>query len=371
MKVLQVGKFYHPVSGGVESVTFDITELLNQKDIVCDVLCTDDGNNTRTDIINGYKVFRAGACFHVQSTSLSIDYIKLLRQHILNYDILHVHLPNPLATIALLFAKLEGKKIVLHWHSDIIKQKKLLTLYKPFETWMLKRADAIIGTSPVYVDCSEALSPVRAKCVDIPIGIDDGLLEADLTKVQEIKHRYSEKKIIFSLGRLVYYKGFEYLISAAKELSDEYVIVIGGTGPLEAKLKQQIISLGLQERVYLTGRIENEDLGSYFEACSLFCLPSIMKSEAFGVVQLEAMSFSKPIIATNIEGSGTSWVNEQGTSGLNVRVKDPQALAQAIENVLGDDEQYEFFCRQARERFEQSFRRETMVDKIISLYGKI
>ena len=371
MKVLQVGKFYHPVSGGVESVTFDITEVLNKRNIQCDVLCTDDDNVTRTEKMNGYKVFRAGANFKAFSTSISFDYIRQLRKIVNDYDILHIHLPNPLANIAMLLAKLNGKKIVLHWHSDIIKQKKLLLIYKPFEFWMLKRADIIIGTTKIYIDESSTLAPFKDKCIDIPIGIQSNLLISNISFVADIKGKFHGKKIIFSLGRLVYYKGFEYLISAANELSDEYVIIIGGNGPLKSKLEKQIVSLGLQDRVFLVGRIEEENLGSYFDACDLFCLPSIMKSEAFGVVQLEAMHFAKPIVATNIDGSGTGWVNEHGITGLNVAVKCPLLLAHAIKSVLSDPIQYQEYSKSARARFEKLFKREVMVDRIIDVYKNL
>lgn len=371
MKVLQVGKFYYPIIGGVETVAFDITEMLNRNGITCDVLCTDVIRKSSVEKLNGYNVYRAGSLTNIFSTSISFEYIFLLRNIIAEYDIIHIHLPNPLANIALLASKLEGKKIVLHWHSDIIKQKKLLKFYRPLQTWLLKRADAIIGTSEKYIFESEEIKSYSEKCVAIPIGIDDSRLQSRPDVVKKIKEKYENKKIIFSIGRHVYYKGFEYLISAAGLLDENFVVLIGGDGPLRSELQQKIKAEGLEKKVYLVGKIPNNELGSYFEACDIFCLPSILKSEAFGVVQIEAMSFGKPIVATNIKGSGTSWVNQHGISGLNVEACDPIALSKAICAITKDEEVYLKYCLASKTRFNNIFKREVMFEKIKELYDSL
>ncbi len=371
MRVLQVGKFYYPVVGGVETVEYDLTEMLNRNNITCDVLCTDIGKVNRTDIINGYRVYRSATITSIFSTSLSYSYIKNLRSLIKDYDIIHVHLPNPLANFSLLFANMHGKKIVLHWHSDIIKQKFLLKLYRPLQSWLLKKADVIIGTSDKYIAESHELKPYLDKCVSIPIGIDCEHLEYDGELVEKIKSQYHYKKIIFSLGRHVYYKGFEHLIAAAKYLSDDYVVVIGGDGPLRKELQIKIESLNLQDKVFLVGKIKNNELGSYFSACKVFCLPSILKSEAFGVVQIEAMSYSKPVVATNIKGSGTSWVNMHGVSGLNVEIENPEQIAAAIRDIADDDNVYAKYSVDAKRRFDILFKREVMYEKTKVLYQSL
>ncbi|EHN92029.1 glycosyltransferase [Escherichia coli] len=368
MKVLQIGKFFYPVRGGVETVAYDIAELLNSKKIKCDVLCTNKNQTTTIELHNGYKVYRSGIIGSAFSTQISLQYIKTLKNIIDDYDILHVHLPNPLANIAIILANTKDKKIVLHWHSDIIKQKYLLKLYRPFQNWLLKKADAIIGTSQNYIDNSSDLLPFRYKCIPIPIGIDPHRLLAEHHKVKKIKEKFSGKKIILSLGRHVYYKGFNYLIEAAQYLSDDYVILIGGDGPLTSVMHDRIKTLNLTNRVFLIGSIPGNDLGSYFEACDVFCLPSIMKSEAFGIVQIEAMSFGKPIVATNIQGSGTSWVNENKVSGLNVDIKNPEQIASAIYNITCESVRYREYCNSSFERFNQFFHRNVMIDHIIKLY---
>ena len=167
----------------------------------------------------------------------------------------------------------------MHWHSDILKQKMLLRLYTPLQNWLLRRAKVIVGTTPVYVKESPFLENIQRKVTSIPIGIDE--MKPIPERVAQIKERYAGKKIIFSLGRLVEYKGYEYLIQAARRLTDDYVILIGGRGPLQEYLQALIDELGVADRVKLLGFIEDDDLPDYFGACDLFCLSSILKTGSF------------------------------------------------------------------------------------------
>jgi len=366
MRVLQLGKYYPPDIGGIEKVMYDITEALNEKNIKCDVLCSNSINEYKEEIINGYKIYRTKSYGKFASTSITPQMIFKLREIISDYDIIHVHFPDPMANIALMLSNHKNKKIILHWHSDIIKQKNLLKLYLPFQNWLLKRADAIIATTPKYIEESKYLQKYKEKCVSIPIGIDK--IKSNKNEILKIKNRYSNKKIIFSLGRLIYYKGFEYLIKAAQYLDNEYVILIGGTGHLKDILKKIIIKNNLENKVKLLGRIKDEEKGNYYEACDVFCLSSIEKSEAFGIVQIEAMSFGKPIIATKIKGSGVDWVNENGITGINVESKNSKAIAEAIKFLTNNKEIYNQFSYNAKYRFQKIFTKEKMIDSIINLY---
>ena len=203
----------------------------------------------------------------------------------------------------------------------------LLRLYTPLQNWLLRRAKVIVGTTPVYVKESPFLENIQRKVTSIPIGIDE--MKPIPERVAQIKERYAGKKIIFSLGRLVEYKGYEYLIQAARRLTDDYVILIGGRGPLQEYLQALIDELGVADRVKLLGFIEDDDLPDYFGACDLFCLSSILKTEAFGIVQIEAMSCGKPVIAMNIPESGVSWVNISSFSGINVKTHSSPPLSAA------------------------------------------
>jgi glycosyltransferase involved in cell wall biosynthesis len=371
MKILQLGKFYPPDTGGMETALYNITEELNQRGIQCDVLCANKEKKYRNDSLNGYKVIRTSNYGIVASTSISPQMIRELKKVIANYDILHIHHPNPTANLALFMANPKKQKVVIHWHSDIIKQQLELRFYKPLLIWMLKKADVIIGTSQKYIDESLQLKDFKNKCVPIPIGIKKNDIGVDENKFEEIKVRFKNKKIIFSLGRFIYYKGFEYLIESAKYLPDNYVILLGGDGELKEKYEQIIRENGLSEKVFLVGKIDQKDLGSYYEACDLFCLPSIAKSEAYGIVMIEAMSFGKPVVATKIKGSGTDWVNQDGITGLNVNPEDAEQLAKAFQTILENPAMYQKFSENAHHRYLNEFTIETEIEKLIKVYRTI
>ncbi len=371
MKILQLGKYYPPHIGGIEMVMYQITEGLNKRGIHCDVLCSNDKKQYEEVIINNYKVFKTKSYGKFASTSITPQMIFKLREIIDNYDIIHIHFPDPMANLALMLSKHKTKKVVLHWHSDIIKQKNLLKLYLPFQNWLLKRADRIIATTPKYIEESPYLKDYKNKCVAVPIGIDKNRLKINIKLIDELKNRYNNKKLVFSLGRLAYYKGFEYLIKSAKYLDDNYVILIGGEGELKEELLKLIKKEGLDKKVKLVGKIKDEDLGSYYYASDLFVLPSIEKTEAFGIVQIEAMNFGKPVIATKIKGSGVDWVNEYGVSGLNVEPKNPKAIAEAIYLLTKSEETYKKFSQNAKKRFEKLFTLETMINNILNIYKSL
>jgi rhamnosyl/mannosyltransferase len=174
---------------------------------------------------------------------------------------------------------------------------------------------------------------------------------------------------VFSLGRLVGYKGYEYLVDAASYLTDDYVVLIGGGGPLRGKLQAKINNAGLSDRVKLLGFLPDEVLPQYFEACDLFCMSSIWKTEAFGIVQIEAMSCGKPVVATRIPESGVSWVNEDGVSGLNADPENGKSLAEAILKVTKNEETYNKFAKGAYDRYKSLFSYEQMIDNCMRIYS--
>ena len=368
MKVLQLAKYYKPFRGGMETVTEDITEGLVENSIVCDVLCSNDKFVAETVNEKGYKVYKTSSFGEYFSTSITPQLIGKLKRYWEKYDIIHVHLPNPMANLALFLTRPKAK-IVVHWHSDIIKQEKLLRFYRPLQNWLLNRADRIIATSQKYIDGSKDLQKFKSKTSVIPIGIVDDKLSIDDNKVSEIKKRYKDKKIVFGLGRLAYYKGFEHLIKSAKFINDDIVILIGGKGKLKDRLEELIVDDGLADKVKLIGEIPFEELGSYFKACDLFCMSSIIKSEAFGVVLLEAMSFGKPIVATKIPGSGVDWVNQDGVTGINVEVENPKKIAEALNAITSDRFLYKELSDNCLKRFKNEFTKDKMVERVINLYN--
>lgn len=347
-----------------------MTEWLNEAGIACDVLCTNDTNVSVQEDEHPYTIYRTASLGVLFSVALSFPYIKKLSALQSAYDILHLHLPNPLANFAMFFVR-SDVKVVLHWHSDIVKQKKLLKVYEPFQEWLLKRADAIIATSPKYAAESPYLSRYKEKVTAIPSAIDPARLVVDPSKVQEIKKRFGDRKIVFSLGRLIYYKGFDYLIEAAEYLDESYVILIGGDGELKPVLQDQIKKANLENKVFLLGRIPSSDLGSYYEACDLFCMSSTEKSEGFGLVQIEAMSRRKPIVATKIPGSGVDWVNRHMETGLNVLPADPHALAEAIRYIFQNPERYENMRAHCFKRFHDYFSKAQFMSRLLQFYADL
>jgi len=370
MKVLQLTKYYPPVIGGVESVTFDLTEGLKKFGVNCDVLCANTEAQTVISDTNQPRIWRAGRWAQMMSTAICPRLPFLLRRISNEYKIIHVHFPDPMNALALYLVRPKGK-LVIHWHSDIIKQKKALKYFKPLQDWTLKRASLIIGTTPKYIAESQQLSDFRNKAVAIPIGINIDRITSTAEDVMAIQTKYQGKKIIFALGRLVYYKGFEYLIKACVDLPENAVVVIGGEGPMRSELEGLIRELGLENKVFLPGKIDGKKLGSYFEACYFFGMPSTEKAEAVGVAQIEAMACSKPVIATNIYGSGVDWVNEHDVSGFNVPVKDSIALANKIKLLLSDEDKYRKLSQGAKTRFDNWFTVDKMCTSVYQEYTKL
>lgn len=369
MKILQVGKFY-PIRGGVEKVMYDLTLGLSNEEVYCDMLCAStEGYPQGVTQLNDFaRLIVVKTQLKLAATMLAPAMISTLRRIAKDYDIIHVHHPDPMAALALYCSGYKGK-VIMHWHSDILNQKKLMKLYAPLQSWLIRRADLIVGTTPVYVKDSTFLRNVQGKCDYVPIGIEPFTLQSD--KAEAIKQQFKGKKIIFSLGRLVTYKGYEYLVRAAALLTADVQIVIGGTGPLMDELKALAEELGVKDRVTFLGFVSDEDVPAYYEACDCFCLSSVWKNEAFAIVQLEAMSLGKPVISTAIPGSGVSWVNQHLKSGIVVPVADEVALSAGINKLLSNDLLYSELAEGSRVRYEQLFRREKMVSKTNEIYCKL
>lgn len=369
MRILQLGRYYPPHMGGIETVIFEITEGLNGRGIQCDVLCSNKTAALEISKYPNYVVIRTSSLANFLSTSISFQLISQLRKIIANYDIVHLHHPDPMATLALLLCN-PRTKIVVHWHSDIVRQKFALFFYKPIQNLLIRRSDKIIATSANYAKSSQHLKHCQHKIEIVPIGIRADF-KLNKTRLQELRDKYKGRKVIFSLGRHVYYKGFEYLVESATFLGDDYMILIGGEGPLYNELDHKVRSLGLSSKVQLLGKISPDDMAPLFELCDIFCMSSVERSEAFGVVLIEAMSFGKPVVATNIPGSGVNWVNAHNETGLNVEPKNPRALADAFVEICSDRERYNLFSARSKERFESTFTRGQMLKSLITLYSNL
>lgn len=365
MKILQLGKFYPPDVGGIEQVICDLNVGLNNRGVACDVLCSNSSLSYKEEILPcGSKVMRCPSFGKIASTSISPFMIVKLSKIVLNYDIIHIHFPDPMSNLALrcVSSKIKNKKIIIHWHSDIIKQKFLLKLYLPLQQWLLKRADCIIATSEKYIAESSFLPRFSYKCSCIPIGIDKMEARGSVLRVLE------SKKILLSIGRFAYNKGFEYLISSAEFLSSEYVVCIIGSGNQAIKKQyDELIALkGLQNRVYILENLQRGVIGAYLQASYIFILPSIQ--ESYGIVLLEAMSFGKPIINTRLSPSGADWINQDGYSGIVISPRDSLGIANAVLNIERD---YTKYSTNSYLRYSQYFTKDIMIDKVYKLYDRL
>lgn len=369
MKILHVGKFFSPIEGGIESINKFIVDALtgNQQRVV-------SFNNNRSSLeedIDNVPVIRASSLGIIASQPFSFSYFWELRRKIKQFqpDIVHLHYPNPLAALFLLFNK-KTYKLIVHWHSDIVAQKNLYKFIKPIENIILRKADKIIATSPSYRDSSESLQKFKYKTVIIPCSIDEEkfkLKSEDIERIKNLKQSVNNIPIIFFIGRHVEYKGIKYLLEAEKYIKEKCVLVIAGRGPLTTELQKQYCS----ERIHWVGRLSDDEMKYYYHAAEIFAFPSITKNEAFGVVLAEAMSCETPAVTFSIDGSGVNWVAPNNVSAIEVENSNSEAYAAAIDLLLKDHKLRNTLACNGKRRTHELFSKETVEKQYIELYNKL
>jgi glycosyltransferase involved in cell wall biosynthesis len=361
-KVLHVGKFYPPHMGGMEVY---LQQLVSGQSKVMDVaaVVASDLRSTQVESVDGAKIVR-GATF---GSVASMPIVPMLAWHIRRHpsDLIHMNTPNPGAAFALIASRHPGKLIITH-HADTLGRKLLRRMSDPFVRRIMARAVAIIVTSKGYLDSSEELAPFRNKCHIIPLGIDLTPFEQpDTAESKDIRTKYGNR-LILAVGRLVPYKGFEYLIRSMKNVNG--VLLLIGTGPLREALLRSVEECGVQDKVILLGHVD--EIAPYYKAASMVVIPSTTRAEAFGVVQLEAMASGIPVINTDIP-SGVPEVSVHGQTGFTVQPHDAEALANAINLLLDDEELRQRFGRAAKERVGSKFSVESMVTQTMDLYASV
>jgi rhamnosyl/mannosyltransferase len=349
----------------MESVLYDLCNELKDK-VNLGVLVANGRRATRIEMQEGLEIVRVGNLGTIFSTSICPTMVHWIKRF--HADIVQIHHPNPMADISYLLANQPSKLIVLY-QSDIVRQRITSMLYGPFLTRMLKRAHRIIVTSPNYLASSPLLKEFEEKCVVIPLGIDLRKFHRKgcEREIETIRSQYGERIVLF-VGRLASYKGLPYLLGAMKRVSGRLLII--GKGDLEGELRSHVERQKLSGKVHFLGELGEKEVVPFFHACDLLVLPSITRNEAFGIVQLEAMACSKPVVSTQLE-TGVPFVNQNGKTGIVVPPGDSGALAGAINRLLRDEKLRARMGIEARKRVEREFTKEKMGRQTLNLYQEI
>jgi glycosyltransferase involved in cell wall biosynthesis len=364
VKILHVYKDYHPVVGGIENHLRLLAEGQAEAGHDVTVLVTNRAPNTTAELHGGVRVIKAARLAHLASTPISASLFREIAR--LRPDITHLHFPYPVGEVA---QHLLGRSAhtVLTYHCDIVRQRLLLALYRPLLRRILGRVERIVVSSPALLS-SPLLRRHETRCRVVPHGIVRApFLEPRREESRAIRERYGGGPTLLFVGVLRHYKGIEYLLEAMRELPGRLLVV--GDGPMAGRLHARAEALGVERRVVFLGAVADRDLPAYYQAADLLVLPASTRGEAFGLVQLEAMSSGLPVVCTEL-GTGTSYVNRHGCSGLVVPPRSVQGLVDAIGRLLADEALRRRLAEGARER-SRRFSAERMVRRTLDVYQEI
>ena len=313
LRVLHIGKFFPPYLGGMEVFLADLIHEQRRQGIDAHALVHGDPLAGDPEWVQ-----RVPVQFNLVYAPMALGFRQALGSAIerVKPDILHLHMPNNSALWALTLPSARKVPWVVHWHSDVvvsnIKWSVALAymLYRPFEQALLERAQQVFATSPPYLKASAALRPWRSKCEVVPLGINLRSTPPAAPVADTPQWRADTQLKLLSIGRLTYYKGFETLIRAVSTLPG-VELLIAGDGELRDTLEALIQSNtphGTTPAVRLLGAVDDAQKHALLAECDLFCLASRERTEAFGIVLLEAMQHARPCLLTDLPGSGMPWV---------------------------------------------------------------
>jgi glycosyltransferase involved in cell wall biosynthesis len=363
--VLQVGKYYPPYEGGIEN---HVASLCSGVQASWDTTALVFNTEARTleERVDGVRVVRVASLGNILSTEFAPSFIRWFSR-LSHADIVHLHVPNPVGELACLSMR-RGFRLVVTYHSDVVRQRLLGRLNRMVLHRVLNRADRIIVFTRRYMESSPVLRWHSSKCAIIPHGID--LSEVEKTaevaeRAAGFRRQHGDRVVLF-VGRMVYYKGLDVLLHAMTRLPDTKLVLLGD-GPLRRPMEKLSGTLGLGSRVHFCGRVDHLTKVAAYHGSDLLVLPATHRSEAFGLVQVEAMAAGLPVICTNID-SGVPSVNAHGQSGLVIEPGRPDHLAEAIRTMLGDRIRLREFGLEARRRAERLYSREVMLRDTLALY---
>jgi rhamnosyl/mannosyltransferase len=367
LKVLQVYKdYYPPVRGGIEGHLNVLSHGLKERGIQVELLVSNTCNKMEVQTDGGIKVTKVPQITRIASAPLNYSLIYWLRKIGAPFDLLHFHLPNPTAEMSFLISGLR-KPAVATYHSDIIRQRRTARLYRPFLKAFLSKVDRIIATSANYVDSSSILREYRQKSEIVPLGIQlsrfNQPVSVGLNPVL-IRQKFGDRLVVF-IGKFRYYKGIYVLLEAMKQIDAKLLLI--GEGYLENELKRHVAEERLENKVAFLGELSDQAVIAFLHACDVFVLPSVERSEAFGIVQLEAMACGKPVVCTEL-GTGTTFINQHQKTGIVVEPNNPEVLAQAVNFLLDRPELRSQFGQAGIERVQKYFSADSMIDDLIAIY---
>lgn len=371
MRVLQFGRYdFDQTKGGVQFYAELIARYMGP-DVQMDQLVSGAGPRTLVkQTTNGMKV--AVASFGLfASVPISPTFFywawKLLRTR--DYQVLHLNFPDPLSLLTVLLLA-PRQPVVVTWHADIVRQKRLVKFYQPLVRYFMKRVSRVLVATPRHLESCPQLQEMKmeSRLTVTPFGIEEKrfeLTEERKQKVAQLREKYKGSFLLFAMGRHVYYKGFEYLIDAMKELPNCH-LVLGGSGPLTEELKAR----SDQSRISFVGSLSFEDLVVHLHACDLFCFPSVDKTEAFGYAQVEAMICGKAVVGSDLQ-NGVSFVNLNEETGLTVPPRDVAALVKAIRRLQENPDLLQKLSQQAQARALREFTAQKTADRTKKVYAEL
>lgn len=363
--------YWPPIVGGIErSINWMANGVLElQPNYKITVLVNSRDKKSRERMDGPIRIIEVGEWGRAFSAPVSPGFPFALGK--LKADIWHFHIPNPTGDLSYLLRRPKGK-VVCTYHSDVIRQKWAMAIYGPLLKMFLRKCDVIMPTSPHLIEASEYLRPLRSKCVPVPLGMPlepfARTTERGL-KAREIRRHYKGFPLVVFVGKLRYYKGLQFLISAFRGLPHVHCLIIG-EGPEGEKLKRLAAEFELTDRIHFLGELSDQEMVAHLHAADIFVLPSHLPSEAFGLVQVEAMAAGLPVISCEV-GTGVSFVNQHETTGLIVPPEDDVALAQAIEQLLANPNERNRFAEGAYRRAHDLFSRNAMAQNVFQVYQRL
>ncbi|MDB5748642.1 MAG: glycosyl transferase family 1 [Massilia sp.] len=367
MRVLHFYKTYYPDTvGGIEQTIRQMCVGTGRLGVTNTVLSLSREKDLAPIAFEGHTVHRVPLDFELASNACSMASFGMLARLAREADVVHYHFPWPFMDLAHFVARVR-KPTVVTYHSDIVRQKTLLRLYQPLKQRFLGSVDAIVATSPNYMASSPVLGRYRDKTRIITYGLDQSTYpQPDPARLAYWRDRVGPKFFLF-VGVLRYYKGLHVLLEAVAGTS--YPVVIVGAGPEEAALKAQAQRLGLSN-VLFVGAVGEDDKVALLTLCYALAFPSHLRSEAFGISLLEGAMYGKPMVSCDI-GSGTTYINIDGETGLVAPPSDPRALRATLRTLWDNPELAREMGACAAARFEEVFTASRMAASYTSLYSEL